>query len=142
MMMLTSGLVRHCSIATLRITDYGTGSSSDGSKEYFFDDLTITAPGIPGDYNNNGSVDSADYVSWRATLGQTVPSSSGADGDNNGQIDAADYDVWRAHFGQPVGAGTNLLHSANLVIPIPEPTEITMLLSAVFVMIPWRAACA
>jgi hypothetical protein len=126
------------SIATLHISDYGTGSSSNGSKEYFFDDLMITAAGIPGDYNNNGTVDAADFVSWRATLGQTVPSSSGADGNNNGRIDVGDYDVWRAHFGQSTGASINLPQPANLGIAVPEPAEITTFLLAVFVMIPGR----
>src|SRR4051794_12079404 len=112
------------SIATLRITDYGTGSSSDGSKEYFFDYLMITAPGIPGDYNNNGAVDTADYTRWRATLGQTSPSSGGADGNNNGRIDAGDFEVWRAHFPQPSSANTSFSQPANFVIAVPEPTEI------------------
>ena len=36
--------------------------------------LTLTAV-APGDYNNNGLIDAADYVVWRQTLGQTAPGS-------------------------------------------------------------------
>ena len=53
-----------------------------------------------GDYNQNGVVDSADYVVWRKTLGTIgVPAYSSADGDGDGTIDQDDYGVWRAHFG-------------------------------------------
>lgn len=114
------------SITTLRIRDYGTGSSvstagsARGSKEYFFDDLMITAPGIQGDYNNDQAVNAADYVTWRD------------------QINDGNYYTWRANFGQPTGASASLSSAANLPTAIPEPTEMAMLLIAIFVMIPWR----
>ena len=72
-------------------------------------DLVIPDPLIhPGDYNDDGTVDAADYVVWRNTLGQTVPNygqtnaalGTGADGDGDGIITDADYDVWRARFGE------------------------------------------
>ena len=44
------------------------------------------APGIPGDFNFDGFVDAADYVTWRKTDGTP-----------------AGYNVWRTHFGQPAG---------------------------------------
>ena len=41
-------------------------------------------PELPGDYNLDHSVDAADYVLWRKTLGTTgVPAYSGADGDGD-----------------------------------------------------------
>lgn len=57
---------------------------------------------LPGDYNNNGTVDAADYVVWRNTLGTTVTNYSGADGDGSGVVDQGDYSVWRTHFGNSV----------------------------------------
>jgi hypothetical protein len=66
----------------------------------------------PGDYNQNGVVDTADYTVWRNTLGQTgVTPHSGADGDGDGDITRADYTVWKTHFGDllavsPPGAGS------------------------------------
>lgn len=38
---------------------------------------------VPGDYNQNGVVDAADYVAWRNSAGST-----------------ADYNIWRTHFGE------------------------------------------
>ncbi|HEX4412860.1 MAG TPA: hypothetical protein VH107_04475, partial [Lacipirellulaceae bacterium] len=53
---------------------------------------------IPGDYNGDFHVDSADYVLWRDTLGQTGANLA-ADGSGNGVVDQADYDIWRENFG-------------------------------------------
>lgn len=72
----------------------------------------ITLP----DYNDNGTVDAADYVLWRRTLGQLVTAGTGADGSNNGIIDQADYNLWRANFGLMPGSGAGLAANA-----VPEP---------------------
>jgi hypothetical protein len=56
---------------------------------------------VPGDYNQNGVVDAADYALWRKTLNSSAsPLGSGADGNGDGSINAADYTFWRQHFGQ------------------------------------------
>jgi hypothetical protein len=57
--------------------------------------------GLPGDYNDDGTVDAADYVVLRKGLG--TPFSQ------------TDIDMWRANFGESGGEGT----SANA--PVPEP---------------------
>lgn len=63
--------------------------------------------GTLGDYNHNGTVDAADYIVWRKTLGTSVaPPFVGADGDGNGTIKQGDLNVWRSNFGQPLGSGT------------------------------------
>jgi hypothetical protein len=54
---------------------------------------------LVGDYNDNGTVDAADYAVWRKTLNQNVPNGTGADGDGNGIVQQADYLLWRANFG-------------------------------------------
>ena len=48
---------------------------------------------LPGDYNNNGAVDAADYVLWRngGPLQNEV--------DTPGVVNAADYTAWRTRFG-------------------------------------------
>jgi hypothetical protein len=55
---------------------------------------------LPGDYNASGTVDMADYVVWRKTLGRGITRYTGADGSGNGVVDEEDYNVWRAHFGE------------------------------------------
>jgi hypothetical protein len=62
------------------------------------------APALLGDYTRNGTVDAADFVLWRNTLGQSVSAYSGADGSGNGAVGGEDYDVWTAHFGASAAA--------------------------------------
>jgi hypothetical protein len=72
--------------------------------------------GVPGDYNNNGTVDAADYVLWRngGPLQNEI--------DNPGTVTAADYDAWRANFGKPgSGAGTSTTQ-------VPEPAAGVLIL--------------
>jgi CSLREA domain-containing protein len=69
-------------------------------------ELQPLPPAFFGDYNQNGTIDAADYVVWRKTLGSNVTPYSGADGDGDGTIDQDDYGVWRTNFGQTVGAGS------------------------------------
>jgi autotransporter-associated beta strand protein len=87
-------------------------------------DLTVSAAGIPGDYNNNGSVDAADYVVWRKNNGSTNPLPNDPIG---GTIGPAQFNQWRANFGQPAGSGTG--HSAS--VAIPEPTTLFLLMVSV-----------
>jgi hypothetical protein len=98
-------------IQSINISAYGTGSSSNGSKELFFDNMTVSsAAGIPGDYNSNGSVDAADYIIWRKTRNQAgigLP----ADGNGNNVVDSGDYNVWRSHFGaNATGVGVVMMN--------------------------------
>lgn len=67
----------------------------------------IGSTGIPGDFNNDGIVDAADYTFWRDNLGATFDADAenplAANGDNNGAsegvVDSADYLVWKGNFG-------------------------------------------
>jgi hypothetical protein len=52
----------------------------------------------PGDYNHNGTVDAADYVLWRKTLGNSVAKGTGADANGSLAIDAADYNIWANNY--------------------------------------------
>ena len=74
------------------------------------------APGVPGDYNNNGKVDAADYVLWRN--GGPLANES----ETPGSVTAEDYTAWRASFGNPApGAGLGTGTAA-----IPEPGSLLM----------------
>lgn len=78
---------------------------------------------VTGDYNGNGVVDTADYVVWRDTFGQTVfwPGDQ-ADGDQSGTIDQGDYEFWMQQFGANV---TTSLASTK----VPEPAAIWLIAS-------------
>lgn len=80
-------------------------------------DLYLAPASVPGDYNGDGSVTSADYTTWKNAFGTNVTPGTGADGNNNGVVDAADYAFWRDRFS---GAG---FASAAAV---PEPAAILL----------------
>jgi hypothetical protein len=76
--------------------------------------------GVPGDYNNDGAVDAADYVLWRD--GGPLQN----EGDTPGTVDQADYDFWRARFGAPSGSSAALESAA-----VPEPASAALVIFAV-----------
>jgi hypothetical protein len=75
----------------------------------------IPSATLDGDFNEDGSVDAADYVVWRDGLGTTHTQE--------------DYDMWRANFGSEslgIGAGSGgaLVSAQPLAAAVPEPTAI------------------
>jgi hypothetical protein len=99
--------------------DFFTVTGTAGTDNYILNSLiAATVVGVPGDYNNNGVVDAADYVLWRkgGSLQNEV--------DTPGTVNAADYTAWRARFGNTSGSGASLGAAA-----VPEPS--TMLLTIV-----------
>jgi hypothetical protein len=82
------------------------------------------APGVPGDYTGDGSVDAADYVVWRKNEGLMGGATPGqGDGTGDGNVTVDDYNLWRASFGNGSGAGA--LSSASLEA-VPEPSSLLL----------------
>jgi hypothetical protein len=84
---------------------------------------------IPGDYNNDGAVDAADYVVWRRGLGNTYQ--------------PAHYDLWRANFGRTVTSANGAAQSGSPRLgepagAVPEPANIFMVLTA---LLAWLYRC-
>jgi hypothetical protein len=67
----------------------------------------------PGDYNQNGTVDAADYVVWRK--GVAVASTQ------------ANYNLWRANFGMTSAGGGSVVDMRS---PVPEPATLAMVIVA------------
>jgi len=85
----------------------------------------VVVPELPGDYNENGVVDAADYVLWRKNLGQSVTLPNDT---SPGEVTQDDYNVWRTNFGEtsngPLGS----------IAAVPEPGSWLLgLAAAVFV---------
>jgi hypothetical protein len=102
--------------------------------ENYLDAKYFAAPpmGVAGDYNDNGTVDSADYVLWRNNVGQLVALDNENPGATTpGLVDGEDYDFWRSRFGATAGSG------AATGAAVPEPaTIIGMIVSALLCTLP------
>ena len=71
--------------------------------------IALVLPGVPGDYNQNGTVDAADYAAWRDNEGTTNALPNDPIG---GTIGAAQYNQWRANFGVAAGAASRAVQGA------------------------------
>jgi hypothetical protein len=89
------------------------GTIHDTGSAYLFD--VSRHPTLIGDFNNDGTVDAADYLVWRNRLGTTYTQ--------------ADYDTWRANFGRSA-AGAEAVADTFVngsSTNIPEPTTAWLL---------------
>ena len=89
------------------------------------DIVLFTESGLAGDYNNDLTVDAADYTVWRDNLGSTtiLPNDP-----SPGMVTKEDYDTWKTHFGEMVGDGSGA--SANLAVPEPATAILLILATA------------
>ncbi len=88
-------------------------------------DLVITF-GLPGDFNNDGIVDAADYTVWRDNLGAADESALNGNGNGSNGVDEADYALWKSNFGMTLGGGSGSL-AANGQVPEPASCVVALL---------------
>jgi hypothetical protein len=93
------------------VGDYEFRSSlrdTQGNGWDFVAPFRIVAELSPGDFNQDGTVDAADYVVWRKTDGTQTS-----------------YDAWRANFGTSLLAGSgSAIPSAEPLSAVPEPATL------------------
>ena len=105
--------------------DFDSFSGTYG-KAHMFDGVVVytgTGPTKnPGDFNDDGMVDIADYAVWRNNLGGSAAGISW--NGMGGFVTIADYQLWKDNFGTVYGAGS-LGATA-----VPEPASVLLLVSA------------
>ena len=79
---------------------------------------------LPGDFNNDGVVDAADYTIWRNHFGDETEDGINNAGDGQNGVDLADYEIWKQHFGS-----SNLGSGSLTRAPVPEPTTFGLFVS-------------
>lgn len=82
----------------------------------------VVVSDLAGDYNNDGTVDAADYVVWRKNNGTTINLPNDPFG---GTIGSAQYATWRSNFGKTLTSG-----AANGNVVVPEPAGVLLLAMA------------
>ena len=76
---------------------------------------------MPGDYNSDRYVDSADYVAWQNAYGLTGIGLA-ADGNHDGVVDGGDFAIWRKAMQSILPASGSGLGMQNMGT-VPEPTS-------------------
>jgi endonuclease I len=121
---------------TLTLSDENL-SGATGNKT-----LTLTLKGkthLAGDFNGDGEVDSADYVTWRGMFGRSVTNAyDAADGNGNKVIDNGDVAVWQQNF----GLSTSSFTSAAELAVVPEPSTIWLAAALLCFAVRRRQRCA
>ena len=77
-------------------------------------------PTLLGDYNNDGTVDAADYTVWQDNLGLDS-SVLGGNGSGAATVVQTDYELWKTQFGESIA-------SASTAGSVPEPTTLLLAL--------------
>jgi hypothetical protein len=101
---------------------------SGGASNVYLDNVVVINDDLPpggldGDYNNNGTVDAADYVVWRNNAGTNNQLPNDPIG---GTIGTTHYDQWRSNFGAALGPAP--------AIGAPEPLSCVLLAVGVVVI--------
>jgi len=99
------------------LVNYGVGSAFDPT-QIVLSDFEQTF--LPGDFNNNGIVDAADYPVWLAALGAADESLISNNGDGGG-VTLSDYELWKSSLGNTSGTGSKTTNA-------PEPRSVWMVI--------------
>jgi uncharacterized protein YjbI with pentapeptide repeats len=102
----------------------------DLSNLYTTGEVTLLALASPGDFDGDGDVDGADFVTWQTNypkIGGALGSEGDADGD--GDVDGADFVVWQTNFPTQAGGGSSV---------VPEPAA--GCLGVLFALAIWHVA--
>jgi len=99
----------------------GDPDFADAGISGFSFDILPTSAGTPGDYNNDGFVNAADYTIWRDHLGQAFQLENEGPGQSPGEVTIEDYDFWKSQF---VGGG------GAAAVGVPEPGSLALLVTA------------
>ncbi len=102
------------------VMDPATGLSTVVTKQGNFRFIELVdVPGLqvlPGEFNDDGVVNLADYTVWRDNLGRPDETRLNGGGDGLNGVDAGDYLVWKDNFGPAGTAGI----AAQATVPEPQ----------------------
>jgi hypothetical protein len=95
----------------------------------FLQNKWFVAPGLDGDFNDDGKVDAADYVVWRKneTANAALPNDDGL------TTQAERFNLWRSNFGDMAGSGGGVGSSS-----VPEPSTGLLLVMTLLALVPRR----
>jgi len=110
-----------------RVWDEITNQLSTGS--YLIDDISVLRLADDADFDADGDVDGADFLTWQRNFSSLAP--TGGDANNDGIVDAADLAVWESTF----GSVTPLSALAAGSVAVPEPSTALQLVILALILV-------
>jgi hypothetical protein len=109
----------------------GSGLEWELFKDETFLTLTVveTIETLAGDYNDDGTVDAADYAVWRDSMVSGTPLLN--ETESLGIVDHDDYGAWKANFGATLEGGGSQSS-------VPEPTSLGLVFVSSIAVLAWR----
>lgn len=104
---------------TASLQVFGTTTEGTGGTRLNGFELNVATAGVDGDYNDNGTVDAADYVVWRDNVGSTTTLPNDPTG---GTIGQTQYNTWQTNFGLS-SSGASVIAAS-----VPEPAGLLIVL--------------
>jgi hypothetical protein len=96
----------------------GGNTKATTSSTGTFTVVPFVPPVEDADFDNDGDVDGADFLTWQGRAGQAGDQTQG-DADGNGQVNGADLEIWKTQFGPGGGAAA-----------VPEPATWALAIGA------------
>ena len=97
----------------------------DGVTTLNVDVLFVDQAFSAADFDQSGSVDGGDFLTWQRNFGATGASNAQGDANNDTNVNGLDLAIWEEQFGDPVGGAVSSLSA------VPEPTTFLMVLMGV-----------
>jgi T5SS/PEP-CTERM-associated repeat protein len=116
---------------TLQLPTLAAGRTWNTSQLYSTGVLSVVGGEVlPGDYNSDNMVDTADYIVWRKNVGTNNTLANDPIG---GTIGQEHYNQWVSHFGQSLGVASGPGFQAATPLA-PEPASAALLLGCALLL--------
>jgi hypothetical protein len=112
---------------TFEYHSFNSGASALAPGQTVRGFVTYIGAALFGDFNENGFVDTADYVVWRENDAANNPLPN----DNDLATQAERYGLWRSNFGTAAGSASSL--NGTAAVPEPATGIIALLVSGLLV---------
>ena len=112
-------------VQTEALTEWNLNEQAAITRAYLDASLAVV---LPGDYNDDGIVDMADYTVWRNHLG--APANALPNDIVNRTVGKLQYSVWKSHYGETLASVSSIS-----AITVPEPSSWVLSMLGVSIMI-------
>jgi hypothetical protein len=102
-----------------------------GAQDLVFSYAVVPAAPLGADFDSDGDVDGADFLTWQRGLGTAAATKAQGDADGDADVDGADLGLWKSQFGGGAFSGpgvllTSFVRYVSSAAPVPEPSSVVL----------------